>query len=443
MIHSDADIRARELSQLESYFERLWPLLRSITGAGVRETHDILGELISGGLERFEIPTGTNVFDWDIPQEWRVNEAYILDPHGQRILDVRDNNLHLLNYSIPFRGTLNLGELDEHLHSLPSQPDAIPYLTSYYAPRWGFCLTQTQRDALPKGNYKVVVDTQHFGGSLTLSEAVLEGETKDEVLISTYTCHPSMANNELSGPLVAAFLYQRLAALPTRRLSYRFVFLPETIGSITYLHLRGDHLKKHLLAGYVVTCAGNAAPFTYKRSRLQNSLADRAAEQTLKDLNVPHKVIDFAPLGSDERQYSSPGFNLPVGSLMRSMYGEYKEYHTSKDNKDFISFEALQGTVDAYEQIMVTLESNLTYLNLHPHGEIRLDKHGLYDSLGHSQIPELTKSALWLLNYADGEHDVLSIAQKSALSMAQLDAVGRRCLELGLVAVVEPGQTLG
>jgi aminopeptidase-like protein len=417
--------------ELESYFDRLWPILRSITGEGVRQTHDILCELVR--LERSEIPSGTRVFDWTVPKEWKVNEAYLIDPHGKRILDVRDNTLHLVNYSIPFRGVVSKDELDSHLYSLPDKPTAIPYITSYYAPRWGFCLSQDERETLPEGNYQVVVDTELLDGSLTLSEAVLPGESQEEVLISTYTCHPSLANNELSGPLVAAFLYRELARLEHRHLTYRFVFLPETIGAITYLHLRGEHLKKHLVAGYVVTCIGDAGSFTYKRSRRETSLPDRAAEHTLKHSGNPYKILDFSPLGSDERQYCSPGFNLPVGSLMRSMYGTYPEYHTSLDNKSFISFGAMAESVQMYLRVMKTLESNRLYNNLFPHGEPQLGKRGLYETLGQNTIPELSSAVFWLLNYADGEHDLLWIAEKSGYSIALLDKAAQACLEVGIV----------
>jgi aminopeptidase-like protein len=423
--------------EIESYFDRLWPILRSITGEGVRQTHTILSELVP--LERFEIPTGTQVFDWTIPKEWRVREAYVIDPNGTRILDVRNNNLHLLNYSVPFQGVLSKSELNDHLYSLPDKPDAIPYITSYYAPRWGFCLSQHERDALLDGDYQVVVDTELIDGSLTLSEAVLPGESKEEVLLSTYTCHPSLANNELSGPLVTAFLYRALAALPKRRLTYRFVFLPETIGAIAYLQLRGEHLKKHLVAAYVVTCIGDKGNFTYKRSRQETSLADRAAEHCLKQHSLkhsakPHSILSFSPLGSDERQYCSPGFNLPVGSLMRSMYGTYPEYHTSLDNKNFISFEAMAESVEMYLTILKALESNRTYTNLYPHGEPQLGKRGLYETLGRNTIPELSSAVFWLLNYSDGNHDLLWIAAKSGYGIELLEKAAQACLEAGLIA---------
>jgi aminopeptidase-like protein len=426
--------------EIESYFDRLWPIFRSITGEGVRQTHNVLSELIR--LERTEIPSGTQVFDWTIPKEWKVNEAYIIDPNGKRVLDVKENNLHLLNYSIPFRGVLSRTELDKNLYSLPDKPTAIPYVTSYYSPRWGFCLSQQQRDALPDGDYQVVVDTELFDGSLTLSEAILPGETKDEVLISTYTCHPSLASNELSGPLVAAFLYKELAKLESRRLTYRFIFLPETIGAITYLHLRGEYLKQHLIAGYVITCIGDTGNFTYKRSRQSNlistlALVDRAAEHVLKHSKKSHKILDFSPLGSDERQYCSPGFNLPVGSLMRSMYGTYPEYHTSLDNKSLISFEAMAEAVGMYLSVMKVLELNRTYKNLFPHGEPQLGKRGLYETLGRNTIPELSSAVFWLLNYADGDHDLLWIAEKSGYSIELLDKAAKACLEANIIEEVK------
>lgn len=425
--------KAETLEEIAHYFDRLWPILRSITGEGVRQTHDILGELVA--LKRHEIPTGTNVLDWIVPKEWVVREAYVVTPHGQRILDIESNNLHLLNYSVPFRGELSRAQLDEHLYSLPDQPGAIPYVTSYYAPRWGFCLPHSQRQALAEGTYQVVVDTAHSDGSLTLSEAVLPGESEQEVLLSTYTCHPSLANNELSGPLVTAFLYRRLAAWKRRRLTYRFVFLPETIGSIAYLQLRGEHLKRQLIAGYVLTCIGDDAPFTYKRSRQGDSVADRAALYTLKGLENP-KIHNFFPQGSDERQYCSPGFDLPVGSLMRSMYGTYPEYHTSYDDRSFVSFTALQESVSVYETMLRTLDNNRSYRNLEPFGEPNLGRRGLYSPRGAAFPPEHVTAILWVLNYSDGKHDLLDIAERSGLDFTTLTGAAASCLEAGLLEVV-------
>lgn len=416
------------LKDIETYFDRLWPLLRSITGEGVRKTHDILNELVP--LERMEIPTGTQVLDWKIPQEWVVKDAYVITPDGKKILDVWENNLHLMNYSIPFSGELSRAELDKHLYSIPEMPEAIPYVTSYYVPRWGFCLSEKMRSSLPDGQYKVVVDTKMIDGNLTLSHAILPGETDKEVLISTYTCHPSMANNELSGPLLAAFLYRRLASLEKRKLTYRFVFVPETIGAIAYLHYYGKHLMEKTIAGYVATCVGNCDNFTYKKSRRGQSLADKAAILALKRLDPHLEILDFFPSGSDERQYCSPGFDLPVGSVIRSLYSQFSEYHTSLDNKEFISFDSLQKSIDAYFEICCLLDKNTTYKNLFPYGEPMLSKRNLDMSIGSKRkVSDFMKSCQWLLNLSDGEHSLLDISIRSGQDFHLLYDVAQSCLQ--------------
>lgn len=426
-----------ESVELERLFDRLWPLDRSLTGDGVRQSHDILGEYLP--LERIEVPAGTQVFDWTVPPEWKPREAFVIDPGGRRILDFAENNLHLVGYSAPFRGEMSRTELDAHLHSLPDVPDAIPYVTSYYREAWGFCLTQQQRDNLPEGNYQVVVDTVYDDkGSMTLSEAVLPGETSDEVLISTYTCHPSMANNELSGPLVAAFLYRRLAALPNRRLTYRFAFLAETIGAVAYLAERGAHLKRNLVGGLVATCVGMDAPPLYKRSVGGDTQIDRATEQVLRERGADHTVVDFYPWGSDERQYCSPGFELPVGCLMRGNFFERPEYHTSSDNKDLISFDALSETVSIYEAICLAVERNVTYRNLVANGEPQLGKHGLYPSVGaRREIEDERQDLMWLLSLSNGQRDLIDIARRSGSTVERLDAAARKCLAAGLLEPVE------
>jgi aminopeptidase-like protein len=426
----------KDIAEFERYFDRLWPILRSITGKGVRETHSILSELVP--LKRIEIPSGKKVFDWTIPKEWVVRDAYLIDPAGEKIIDVKDNNLHLLNYSMPFKGKIPLDELQNHLYSFPEVPQAIPYKTSYYSSNWGFCLSENQRRRLKKGHYEVFIDTDFIDGSLTISEAVLPGETKDEVLISTYTCHPSLANNELCGMLAAAFLYRRLSELKRRRLTYRFVLLPETIGSIVYLDLYGDHFKKHMIAGYVMTCLGAKGPFVYKRSRRGNTIADRSVEYVFKGLK-DSVILDFFPhSGSDERQYCSPGFDLPVGSIMRLMYGEYKEYHTSLDNRDFISFEAMQESTDLYYKVCLALEKNVTYKNRVMFCEPQLGKYGLYSLLGASQTRHrFTEAILWLLNLSDGNNDLLAIAEKSRLDIDFIYKVSQDCLEKKLIELVQ------
>jgi aminopeptidase-like protein len=419
--------------ELEGYFDRLWPLMRSLTGEGVRRTHDVLGELVP--LERLEIPSGTACFDWTVPPEWIYRQAYVIAPGGRRMLDVAEHNLHLVNYSAPFRGTVTLAQLEEHLHSLPNQPDAIPYVSSYYAPRWGFCLTQRQRDQLPEGDYQVVIDTEHVAGSLTISHAVLPGDEPDEVLISTYTCHPSLANDNLSGPLAAAFLYRWLAALPRRRLTYRFVWLPETIGSIAYLHQHGEHLRQRLVAGYVVSCIGDRAPFTYKRSRRGDTPADRAALIALRKFSGERlRVLNFDPSGSDERQYCSPGFDLPVGVIARSIYGSYPEYHTSLDNREFISFEALIESVDALLATLLVLDRNVVFRRTNPYGEPQLGGRGLYPTLGtRRQRDERLTALRWLLNLADGRHDLMAIAERSGSDFDLLHELAEECLRTGLI----------
>lgn len=429
---SEAGDRIPEAALLENYFDRLWPLPRSITGNGVRRTHEILSELLP--LERIEIPSGTPVFDWTVPQEWVVRGAHVVAPDGRRLLDFADNNLHLVGYSRPYRGRLNRRELNRHLHSLPDRPSAIPYVTSYYAPGWGFCLSHDMRRALPEGEYEVVVDTDLVDGSMTLSECVLPGETEHAVLISANTCHPSLASNELSGPLVAAFLYRRLAALPRRRLTYRFVFLPETIGAIAYLSLRGDDLQDRLIAGYVLTCLGDAGCFTYKRSRRGDSLADRAAAHVLARTCQGAEVIDFFPQGCDERQYCSPGFDLPVGTVMRTMYWRYPEYHTSLDNKDLISFSSLVETVDACVDICRVLEVEGRYRCLVPHGEPQLGKRGLYPNVGGANEREArVRRQAWLLNLSDGKHSLLDIAERSGESVIDLSEIAEGCVAAGLL----------
>ena len=419
--------------ELTQYFDRLWPIMRSLTGDGVRLTHDILAELLP--LERTEVPSGTQVFDWKVPQEWVVREAYIINPDGHRILDIQDNTLHLVNYSAPYQGTLSRSDLDQHLYSLPDMPEAIPYVTSYYAPKWGFCLKHTDRLNLPDGDYQVFVDTDFIDGSMTYSEAVLPGDTDEEVFFSTYTCHPSMANNELSGPLVTALLYRHLAALESRRYTYRFVFLPETIGAIAYLSQHGDRLREKMLAGYVVTCIGDPAPFTYKYSRRGNTPADRAAEYVLRGLG-PNKAtfVPFVPSGSDERQYCSPGFNLPVGSIMRSMYKTYPEYHTSLDNREFTSFQAMLESAEVYANVCRAIEMNKSYRNLLPYGEPQLGKRGLYPELGASKdTDEFNMAVRWVLNLSDGDHDLLDISKQSGISLQVLNDAARQCLAKGLL----------
>lgn len=424
--------RAFERELLENTFDRLWPLLRSITGEGVRQSHDILGEIAP--LERYEFPSGEQVLDWIVPPEWRVREAYVITPEGRRILDVGDNNLHLLNYSIAFSGTVSRAELDEHLYSIPHQPYAIPYQTSYYVPEWGFCISHADRETLPEGDYQVVIDTEHFPGSLTVSEAVLPGTEHGEVLFTSYTCHPSLAINELSGPLATAMLYRRIAAWPDRRLTYRFVFAPETIGAICYLSKFGDKLIERLVAGYIVTCVGDAGPYTLKRSRRRDTPADRAAKHVLSGRDLSHRVQEFHPSGSDERQYCSLGFNLPVASLMRTAYGDYPEYHTSEDNKALMDFDAMTHTLDVYETIARTIDRNRIVRNTITRGEPQMSRRGnIYPTLSQGMPNEASLALKWLIHYGDGETDLLELADMSGLSFETLLEMAEHAVGLGVL----------
>ena len=418
---------------IEQYFDKLFPICRSITGNGVRQTIDILKEIVP--LYVHEVPTGTTCFDWEIPKEWNINDAYIITPEGKKIADFKVHNLHIVNYSTPIQAEMSYDELLPHLHTLPLMPDAIPYYTSYYKETWGFCLTHNEFEKLPKtGTYKVVVDSELKAGSMTYADLVLKGETDEEILFSAYTCHPSMANNELSGPLVQAFLYQKIAAITKRKYTYRFVFAPETIGIIYYLSKHGEHLKTNLKAGYVVTCCGDAGDFTYKRSRRITSEADVVAEHVLAYSGNKYTILPFAIGGSDERQYCSPGFNLPVGSFIRTKYQEYKEYHTSLDNKDFISFDAMYETINMIFDVVKALEINEKYMGSIQHCEAQLGRRGLYSNLGglKNRSNELS-NRLHFLNYADGEHTLREVAELSNQSMLNFEKEIQLLKDHGLI----------
>jgi aminopeptidase-like protein len=421
-------------NEIEKYFDKLWPISRSLTGDGNRETFAILGDLID--LKISEVPSGTKCFDWTVPPEWNIKEAWIKNSKGEKIIDFSKNNLHILGYSEPFDGVVSFEELKPHLHSLPEQPGLIPYLTSYYQRRWGFCLSHNQFLALDNSEaYSVFIDSSlNEHGSMTIGEAVVKGKSENEVLFSTYICHPSLANNELSGPLVSAFIYHNLKELKNLKYTYRFIFVPETIGSIYSLSVKGDYWKKNLRAGFVLTCIGDEGKFTYKKSRIGNSLPDRAALTILNQTEKEFNVVDFFPSGSDERQYCSPGFNLPVGSLMRTMYGKYPEYHTSGDNKDFISFEAMEKSVLKYLEIIELLERNEKYVNKIPYCEPQLGKRGLYPTLGSQKVSEdFVETMMWILNLADGSNDLISISEKSKIPVRQLIPVIDKLIDNGLL----------
>lgn len=420
-------------SALESYFDRLWPICRSITGNGLRESFEILKELMP--LELTEVPTGTQVFDWTIPKEWNITDAYIITPAGKKLCDFKVNNLHIVNYSVPVNRDISLDELKEHLHYIKELPEAIPYITSYYKETWGFCMSYFDFENLEEGIYKVFIDSTLESGSLTYGHLLLPGETEDEVMFSSYLCHPSMANNELSGPLTLAFLYKQIEAVKNRRFTYRFILAPETVGVIACLAAHGEMMRKNMKAGYVLTCCGNEAPFVYKRSKQANSLADRVAEHVLKHQDIPFNVIDFSVGGSDERQYCSPGFNLPVGSMTRSMYQRYLQYHTSLDDKSFISFEAMEKSIAVYFKFVLAIELNNNYYNKIQFCEPQLGKRGLYPS---SASPlddrrEQVHRMMHLLTYSDGKTSLLEIAEKRQEPVFLYQAIIKDCIEAGVL----------
>jgi len=420
--------------KIELFFDKLWPLNRSLTGNGNRETFKILSEIVDVNVS--EIPSGTKCFDWTVPPEWNVNEAWIKNSKGDVIIDFAKNNLHLLGYSEPFSGILSYEELKEKLYTLPDQPTLIPYLTSYYQRRWGFCMAHTQFLELDKNEtYTVLIDSSlDAAGSMTMGEAVIKGSTDKEIMFSTYICHPSLANNELSGPLVSAFIYGKLKEKNNLKYSYRFVFVPETIGSISLLSSKGNFFKENLIAGFVVTCIGDDGSFTYKKSRDGNNLVDRASELILSQSNQDFSIIDFFPSGSDERQYCSPGFNLPVGSLMRTMYGIYPEYHTSGDNKDIISFSAMEDSVNMYLDIIEVIEKNDFYINTLPYCEPQLGKRGLYPNLGSQKIKEdFVSGMMWILNLSDGNYDLIDISLRSKIPVKKLYPILEKLIEEGIL----------
>jgi aminopeptidase-like protein len=427
-------------ASLETYFDRLWPICRSITGNGVRESLKILQEIIP--LEIHEVPSGLQAFDWVVPNEWNIRDAYIITPQGKKIAAFSENNLHVVNYSIPVDQEMTWDELQPHVHTRPDLPDAIPYVTSYYKENWGFCITHREYETLPRdGKYRVVIDSSLDIGSLTYGDLILPGETSEEILCSTYICHPSMANNELSGPLVTAFLYQYLAALPKRRYTYRFVFVPETIGAIIYLNRHGFYLKENLHAGYVLTCVGDAGGYTYKHSKDDSHPVNQVVLNVLEASGEAYSHFPFEVGGSDERQYCSPGFNLPVGSLMRTMYHKFPEYHTSLDNKSVVSFAAMEETVLMYAKIFKALELNQCYRNTCPFGEPQLGKRGLYHSIGGLPIPpQRILQRLHLLSYADGKTDLLTIARKRGESVLEYEEVVEELSAAGLLVIDEKPQ---
>lgn len=413
----DLTLGDRQSTQAAMYqlMADLYPICRSITGDGVRKSLYLLQQQIP--LEMHEVPSGMPVFDWVVPKEWNIRDAYVKNSSGERVIDFQQSNLHVLNYSVPIHQKMSLDELKPHLFSMPDHPDWIPYRTSYYQENWGFCLTHQTLQSLQDDEYEVRIDASLETGHLTYGEYFLPGETADEVLFSCHICHPSLCNDNLSGIALATFLARQLAARP-RRYSYRFLFIPGTIGSITWLSLNQAklHQIKH---GLVISGVGDAGPLTYQKSRRGNAEIDRVVSSVLKHSGQDYTIEAFAPYGYDERQYCSPGFNLPVGRLSRTPFGQYPEYHTSADNLTFVKSDALINSLNVYLDVIEVLEHNKKYRNTNPYCEPQLGKRGLYQALGGQQDKKASEMALlWVLNFSDGHNTLLDIAEKSQLKFS-------------------------
>ena len=402
-------------ARMHAFAARAFPIVRSITGDGVRRTLALLCERLP--LAIHEVPSGTPVLDWTVPPEWNIREAWIADGAGRRIVDLAASSLHVVGYSTPVRARMSLAELRPHLHTLPAQPSRIPYRTAYYEPAWGFCLAHEQLERMTDGEYEVCIDSTLAPGSLTYGELLIPGQLDEEVLVSCHSCHPSLANDNLSGMAVAALLAESLAGRELRY-SYRFLFIPGTIGSITWL-ARNPEAVGRIRHGLVLTCLGDPGPSTYKRSRQGRAEIDRVAVHVLHHAGTGCTVQDFFPYGYDERQYCSPGYDLAVGCLMRTPHGRFAEYHTSADDLDFITPAALGDSFLKLVRILRTLEENRTYLSLNPFGEPQLGRRGLYKAVGgQPDTPDRQMAMLWVLNLADGKHALLDMAERAGLPFA-------------------------
>jgi aminopeptidase-like protein len=404
--------------QLYALVERIFLFPRSITGNGVRQTLREIQRLLPT-LAIHEVPSGSRVFDWVVPDEWNIRDAYVMDETGKRIIDWQKNNLHVVSYSTPVNTLMGLQELDQHLYSLPDQPEAIPYITSYYERRWGFCIAHNQRTQLEDRRYRVVIDSKLEPGSLTYGELIIPGEESSEVLLSTYTCHPSLANDNVSGPAITTFLARWLLEQPRRRHTYRIVFVPETIGAITYLSRNLAEMKRHVIAGFAITCVGDDRGYSFLSSRNGGSLADRVALHVLRHLHPDFVRYDFQDRGSDERQYCSPGVDLPVVSVMRTKYGAYPEYHTSLDDLSLVTPAGLRGSYDVLRRCIECIEAN-EYLRVTVLCEPQLGRRGLYPTLSTNHSGHKVHEMRDLIAKCDGTRTLLGIADELNLPMWDL-----------------------
>ena len=426
----DPDQEGREAYAI---IEALFPICRSITGDGVRQSLGLLQTTIP--LNVHEVPSGKQVFDWVVPNEWNIRDAYIKDSAGARVVDFQKNNLHVLNYSIPVHRTMSLAELRPYLFTLPETPDWIPYRTSYYKETWGFCLSQRQLEQMEDGEYEVCIDSTLKPGQLTYGEYRIQGATDDEVLISTHMCHPSLCNDNLSGVATAALLARLMNGIDLRY-SYRFVWIPGTIGAITWLALNEPKLTR-IKHGLVLSCLGDPGWPTYKRSRRGNAEIDRVVEHSLRTTIRDFEILDFTPYGYDERQYCSPGINLPMGCLMRTPNGKYPQYHTSADDLSFVSASALADSIFQLLRIVEILERNQTYWSRNTKCEPHLGRRGLYRQVGGTDNTRVEEAMLWVLNYSDGRHSLLDIAERSRLEFSQINHAAELLLRSNLLSVVQ------
>jgi aminopeptidase-like protein len=423
---------------IHGLMRELYPICRSITGDGFRQTLARLKKEIP--LEVHEVPSGTKVFDWTVPREWNIRDAYVKNSSGERVIDFQRHNLHVVNYSVPVQRKMSLAQLRPHLHTLSDQPDLIPYRTSYYKEAWGFCLPHRQLEQMGEDEYEVCIASTLQDGHLTYGECLLKGASAQEVLVSCHACHPSLCNDNLSGVTVAAFLAKHLAQVPLRY-SYRFLFIPGTIGSITWLSLNEDRARE-IRHGLVLTCIGDRGNFTYKKSRRHNAEIDVAVRHILEHSGRDYTTVEFSPYGYDERQYCSPGFNLPVGCLMRSHHGKFPEYHTSADNLDFVDPAALGESFATLLEVLNVLEHNRNYMNLNPKCEPQLGKRGLYSVMGGTNIKQLEMAMLWVLNLSDGSSSLLDIAERSGFAFDVIDAAADMLLRHALLTPVDVADKL-
>lgn len=415
---------------------KMFPYCRSITGDGVRQTLNALRQVVPE-ITVHEVPSGTKAFDWTVPKEWRIRDAWIKNSKGEKILDFKKHNLHVVGYSTPVDKKVDLAELKQYLYTQPDQPDAIPYVTSYYKERFGFCMTQQQYDALPEDTYRIFIESELFDGSLTYGELIIPGESEKEVLISTYMCHPSMANNELSGPAVSVYLARWLLSTEKRHYTYRFVYVPETIGSLTYMS-QGDNLEKmkaNIVAGWNLSCVGDDRTYSYVKTRYGNTLTDKITKNVLSFIYPEYKEYSFLKRGSDERQYNAPGIDLPVCGFCRSKFGEFPEYHTSKDDMGLISPSGLEGAYDAMQQCIEALENNKKYQILCL-GEPQLGKRGLYPTISQKGSYDEVTSMVNFIAYADGKNDLIDISDIIGVPVRELVQIAAKLHKAALIEKV-------